>query len=285
MARNEEKAMAMLNRWVRMKRELTVKPKDKRPTNISEIDSIPTCEKWRSDVMRDIIKKVSDIQNAALGEFKIRELNDDINRLLREKQAWEARIKELGGPDYQVIAPMMLDAEGEELPNSQGYKYFGAAKLLPRVRELFQKEAPAAPKISRKLLYKNISANYYGIKFESEENELLDAEKIAEQEAREKEIQKSKEKAKNYENAAQGIKKKKIESELAPHDDENSELEIISNLHKKAAFNTKNTTKTAEEEIKKILLERKKKALLDKYASPELQNSEKESILLLKTNK
>jgi pre-mRNA-splicing factor ISY1 len=36
----------------------------------------------------------------------------------------------------------MLDSDGAELPGADGYKYFGAAKNLPKVRELFQKEAP-----------------------------------------------------------------------------------------------------------------------------------------------
>lgn len=39
---------------------------------------------------------------AGLGEFRIRDLNDEINKLLREKGHWEVRIKELGGPDYAV---------------------------------------------------------------------------------------------------------------------------------------------------------------------------------------
>lgn len=39
---------------------------------------------------------------AGLGEFRIRDLNDEINKLLREKGHWEFRIKELGGPDYAV---------------------------------------------------------------------------------------------------------------------------------------------------------------------------------------
>lgn len=37
-----------------------------------------------------------------MGEFRIRDLNDEINKLLREKGHWEYRIKELGGPDYAV---------------------------------------------------------------------------------------------------------------------------------------------------------------------------------------
>ena len=40
---------------------------------------------------------------AGLGEFKIRDLNDEINKLLKEKGLWEDQIKDLGGPDYKVI--------------------------------------------------------------------------------------------------------------------------------------------------------------------------------------
>ena len=46
-------------------------------------------------MIREISKKVSQIQNAGLGEFRIRDLNDEINKLLREKRHWEARIIEL----------------------------------------------------------------------------------------------------------------------------------------------------------------------------------------------
>lgn len=40
MARNEEKAMAMLNRWVRLKRSLNTKERTKRPDDPLEVDSI-----------------------------------------------------------------------------------------------------------------------------------------------------------------------------------------------------------------------------------------------------
>ena len=43
---------------------------------------------------------------AGLGEFRIRDLNDEINKLLREKRHWEDRILELGGPDYNVFYGM-----------------------------------------------------------------------------------------------------------------------------------------------------------------------------------
>lgn len=34
----------------------------------------------------------------------------------------------------------MLDHEGKEVPGNKGYKYFGAARDLPGVRELFEQE-------------------------------------------------------------------------------------------------------------------------------------------------
>ena len=42
------------------------------------------------------------LSTAGLGEFRIRDLNDEINKLIREKHHWQDRIKELGGPDYFV---------------------------------------------------------------------------------------------------------------------------------------------------------------------------------------
>ena len=45
-----------------------------------------------------------------------------------------------------VQVARVTDTEGNEIGGATGkgagYKYFGAAKLLPGVRELFEKEAP-----------------------------------------------------------------------------------------------------------------------------------------------
>lgn len=47
---------------------------------------------------------------------------------------------------------------------ADGYKYFGAAKNLPKVREMLQKEVPIqAPKASLKEMSKNIDAVYLGL--------------------------------------------------------------------------------------------------------------------------
>ena len=93
-------------------------------------------------VIRDISKSVTAIQNAGLGEFRIRDLNDHINKLLREKKHWENRLRELGGKSYSSKGAKMLDREGKEVPGNRGYKYFGAARDLPGVRELFESDAP-----------------------------------------------------------------------------------------------------------------------------------------------
>uniref|UniRef100_A0A8C2WP66 Pre-mRNA-splicing factor ISY1 homolog n=1 Tax=Cyclopterus lumpus TaxID=8103 RepID=A0A8C2WP66_CYCLU len=100
-ARNAEKAMTALARF-RQAQLAEGKVKERRPFLASECSELPKAEKWRRQIISEISKKVAQIQNAGLGEFKIRDLNDEINKLLREKGHWEVRIKELGGPDYAV---------------------------------------------------------------------------------------------------------------------------------------------------------------------------------------
>ncbi|EKX49704.1 hypothetical protein GUITHDRAFT_93281 [Guillardia theta CCMP2712] len=182
MARNEEKAMSMLNRWLRVQSGEDNKKKERRPYSATMVESLPEAEKWRRQIVGVITKKVAEIQNPGLGEFKIRDLNDQINRLCREKTNWERRIIELGGPNY-LKSSSVLDADGKEVPGTKGYKYFGAAKDLPGVRELFKSdhETPAA-KRSRTDMYKCADASYFGYRDE-DDTILLPLENAAEQEA------------------------------------------------------------------------------------------------------
>lgn len=46
----------------------------------------------RNHVVREISVKLAEIQNAGLGEMRLRELNDEINRLLKDKAKWESQI-------------------------------------------------------------------------------------------------------------------------------------------------------------------------------------------------
>ena len=103
--------------------------------------------------------------------------------MLREKYHWEERILQLGGPDYAKIGPKMLDNEGKEVPGNRGYKYFGAAKDLPGVRELFKVEAPKAGRKTRGELMKDIDADYYGYR-DDDDGQLIAAEEEAERECR-----------------------------------------------------------------------------------------------------
>lgn len=77
----------------------------------------------------------------------------------------------------------MLDNEGREVPGMRGYKYFGAARDLPGVRELFAKPAQPPSKRRRADLRKNIGVDYYGYRDE-EDGALLPAEAEAERGAR-----------------------------------------------------------------------------------------------------
>ena len=43
----------------------------------------------------------------------------------------------------------MLDSEGKELQWNRGYKYFGATKDLPGVRDLFEPDPPKPVKKTR----------------------------------------------------------------------------------------------------------------------------------------
>eukprot|EP00877_Chromochloris_zofingiensis_P010351 jgi/Chrzof1/556/Cz01g20100.t1 len=184
MARNEEKAQSMLNRFLAGKQDEQRGPKQRRPYLATECSDLNEADKWRQQILREIGRKVMEIQNAGLGEHRIRDLNDEINKLIREKGHWERRIVEFGGPDYAKTAPKITDSEGNEMAEASGrgggYRYFGAAKNLPGVKELFEKEAPKPMRRTRYQMHKSIDPDYYGFRDE-EDGVLLKVEAEAEQ--------------------------------------------------------------------------------------------------------
>lgn len=87
----------------------------------------------------------------------------------------------------------MFDAEGREVPGNRGYKYFGAAKDLPGVRELFEQEPQPPPRKTRAELMKDIDAEYYGYR-DDDDGILIPIEERIENLAVQKAVQEWREK-------------------------------------------------------------------------------------------
>jgi pre-mRNA-splicing factor ISY1 len=186
MARPAEKARSMLNKWVKMREEgnaPAMSRRGRRPILASECQHLADAEHYRNQIIREISVGIAKIQNPALGEHTIRDLNDDINKKLREKYHWNKRIKELGGLDFNAIEKQRQIEQGEEgnqALEANGYKYFGAAKDLPGVKELFEKQTQKLQSRKRGDIVKNITPAYYGWRDE-EDGVLLELEEAEHQ--------------------------------------------------------------------------------------------------------
>ncbi|CAI6093794.1 unnamed protein product [Clonostachys chloroleuca] len=184
MARNSEKAQSMLFRFREAQAAdlgIVDAGRSRRPKLITEVDTVPACEKWRGQVIKEISRKSSRIQESALSDYQIRDLNDELNKLMREKHMWEVQIRNLGGPNYMRGRAKMYDEQGREIPGGgKGYKYFGRAKELPGVKELFEaaqsKGQDEKPLEDRKELRKVVDAAYYGYAPNEEDEALLEYE-------------------------------------------------------------------------------------------------------------
>uniref|UniRef100_A0A8C6L9T9 Pre-mRNA-splicing factor ISY1 homolog n=1 Tax=Nothobranchius furzeri TaxID=105023 RepID=A0A8C6L9T9_NOTFU len=278
-ARNAEKAMTALARFRQAQLE-EGKVKERRPFLASECSELPKAEKWRRQIISEISKKVAQIQNAGLGEFKIRDLNDEINKLLREKGHWEYRIKELGGPDYRRFGPRMLDHEGKEVPGNRGYKYFGAARDLPGVRELFEKEPTPAQRKTRGELMKDVDAEYYGYRDE-DDGVLLPLEAQYEKQA----VSEAVNKWKTENESCLSGEKQEEEEEESIYTVHNEELDEESREEQEeedggVAFFA-HVPVPSQKEVEEALVRRKKMELLQRYASETLQAQSQEARTLM----
>jgi len=289
--------MTALNRWVGQKRDLERATNfgskgiymggalpdaaqfgpyaaKKRPKIASEISSVKECEIWRKEIVQGVSKKIAEIQNAALGEHRLRDLNDEINKDLREKGYWEEQIKNLGGPDYKAAKAGQTETYGAELASHTGYKYFGAAKDLPGVRELFETEVvPEAPRKTRKQLFKNIQPDYYGWRDE-EDGMLLLAEQQKEMEAVQKEVARWKAEQANKPKSKQVAAP--AEPELAPEPTKEASGEPEKKAPRSMDFKAFVDVPTMEE-IEKLIIAKKKQHLLSRYASSDQQKQTSET--------
>ncbi|GAA5854717.1 hypothetical protein JCM9279_007001 [Rhodotorula babjevae] len=163
---------------------------DRRPRVASSCKDLRQCERWRGEILRDISRKVSKIQDAGLTDYEVRDLNDEINKLLREKHHWENQIIALGGANYKRAAGKITDQDGREVPGQRGYKYFGRARDLPGVRELFasakaDQDELQSYKVLKVTRFDGAPNSYYGDGAEEGEagRELLEGEREAEEKA------------------------------------------------------------------------------------------------------
>eukprot|EP00850_Spirogloea_muscicola_P024053 SM000429S16081 [mRNA] locus=s429:27139:29075:- [translate_table: standard] len=288
MARNEEKANSMLSRFLAAKADEERKPRERRPFLASECRDLAEADGWRAQILREVGKKVMEIQNPGLGEHRLRDLNDDINKLIREKGHWEARILELGGPNYAKSAPRITDAQGNEVDAASGkgpgYRYFGAAKQLPGVRELFDKPPQLSKKRSRYELYKRIDADYYGYR-DDEDGVLEKLEKVAEEKAISdaidewKAIEAIKAEAKMTVKSGEVVTVKAVQ--LGEDEDEDEEAAARNVDGPQGREFVAHVPLPDEKEIERMVLAKKKAELLAKYASEDLVAEEQEAKSLL----
>ncbi|GIY10366.1 pre-mRNA-splicing factor ISY1 homolog [Caerostris darwini] len=279
MARNAEKAMTTLARFrAAQLAEQGKGQQERRPFLACDCDDLKSAEKWRKQIIGEISKKVAQIQNAGLGEFRIREINDEINKLLREKGHWETRIVELGGPDYSKLGPKVFDHEGKEVPGNKGYKYFGSSKDLPGVRELFEQEPFPPQRRTRAEMMKHIDADYYGYR-DDDDGILIPLEKIRseqlEKEAKEKWLQ----------NKESNTDIGKDEDDIyavpeEPMSDEENTAEDSTDEASQSRF-IAHVPVPSQKQIEEALVLQKKTELLQQYASIELLKEAEETKSLI----
>lgn len=169
MSRNKEKSQSMLHRYYQQQMAASsslIGGADIRPRNVRSVTTIRECEKWRHDLIREVSRKITKIQDPLLTEAQIIELNDEINTLMRQKYAWEHHLVSLGGPNYLGKHVPGVSHTGMQFePN--GERYYGRAKDLPHVRELLDARetmrAEAEGLQVELMLPKNLSAEYYGM--------------------------------------------------------------------------------------------------------------------------
>jgi pre-mRNA-splicing factor ISY1 len=169
MARPAEKARAMMNKWVAMRdggdNRGAKSNRPQRPHLASECEHLADAERFRGQIVREISDKISRIQNPALPEHEIRQLNDEINKLQNTKYHWNKRIYQLGGVDYNAIEKKRRIEEGDAQLHSH-YRYYGVAKNLPGVPELLEQQQKKKAKPSD--VYKRVDADYYGYRDEDD---------------------------------------------------------------------------------------------------------------------
>lgn len=171
----------------------------------------------------------------------------------------------------------LIQSEAVALPGSEDYYYYGAAKDLPKVRELIEKTKKLqAPPKSYEELNKKVGYEYYI--FETDDA-TLQLEKAIEDELRQKALEDYAQKHnisvdKLVDKSYQPAKRQKVgenEGEEFALDNEMDDIEEFENIHSNPNLQTATSnqleTRITADDIKKLILQKKKEALIKKYAS------------------
>jgi pre-mRNA-splicing factor ISY1 len=196
---------------------------------------------------------------------------------MKDKRRWEDRIRMLGGRDYKKMNDKGLDADAIELPGTDDYKYYGVAKDLPKVRELFQKDKPQPPVRNYEDMNKKVGYAYF--KFNHKEDlKVLQVEQELEQTLRKDLIDEFQANKEKYLATKKRIKTGENEEHEVKEDDE-EDIDAFSKIHENSAIPVSTSAESAAPitaaEIKKLILEKKKQALLKKYAGEALEEDQK----------
>lgn len=156
-----------------------------------------------------------------------------------------------------------MDNEGKEVPGTRGYKYFGAAKDLPGVRELFEPDVSSMPKKTRGELMRDVDADYYG--YRDDDDGLLEP------------LEKEAEMAGIAKLGADWVEKRKTRGKSVP------EFPVLADIEKAKAEEVKNyfIEVPSQKEIEQRIIDLKKKMLFEQYVSPEITTKEKEAKQML----
>lgn len=151
MSRNKEKNQSGLHRYYELKIEEAggiIADPSRRPRKVQLAKTIAEAELWRKTVMSEFLAKLSAVNDPSVSEPELRELNDTLGKLYRERRAWDHHILSLGGANY------LKHGDGLGL-RVNGVLYYGRAKELPEARA----EPKAAGENTKEQL---LPLSYYG---------------------------------------------------------------------------------------------------------------------------
>lgn len=168
-----EKAQTLLHQYHRSLGENS--RKSSRPSRVQSVQSLSQAEEYRRECVKELSAKLARIHESFINEHQIRDLNDSINHLMKERLAWEHHIKSMGGPDYLTYSKRQQNQGSVEV---DGTRYFGRARELGDVKEILKaQESEEQKKLEKERTTKdekslikrieqeshNLSANYYGL--------------------------------------------------------------------------------------------------------------------------